>query len=110
MSEKSEFFAEQLKTLRERKGLSQYALAQRTGLSKQAMSLLEKGESEPTWKTVQLLSAALCVDCKVFVDPSLMLPYLEPSKPRGRPRKASVEANGDQPKNTTKKRKKIPGS
>jgi transcriptional regulator with XRE-family HTH domain len=88
MTTPSESFGEKVKLLREQKGLSQYALAQRTGLSKQLMSLIEKGASAPSWTTVQLLAAALDVDCTAFADAGLTLPDLEPARPRGRPKKS----------------------
>jgi transcriptional regulator with XRE-family HTH domain len=85
-------FAARLKALREVAGLSQYALANRSGLSKQALSQLELGRREPTWATVQLLAAALGVSCEKFNDPALRPPE-PPAEPprRGRPRKAMAE-------------------
>jgi transcriptional regulator with XRE-family HTH domain len=85
-------FAQRLRKQREAAGLSQYALAKRSGLSKQALSNLEAGSREPTWQTVQLLAAALGVDCRSFVDPALKPPEAEPMKPRGRPRKDSGQS------------------
>jgi transcriptional regulator with XRE-family HTH domain len=93
MPDATGYFAEKLKALRERKGVSQYALAKLTGLSKQGLSRLELGEREPTWTTVQLLSLALDVDCAAFADPALALPEPEPSRPRGRPRTLDVKAD-----------------
>jgi transcriptional regulator with XRE-family HTH domain len=103
MSSKS--FADRLREAREAAGLSQYALAKRSGLSKQAVSNLELGEREPTWQTVQLLAVALGVDCTAFVDPSLQPPASEPARPRGRPTKTGVDAEALPAKKTTKKRK-----
>jgi transcriptional regulator with XRE-family HTH domain len=80
-------FSERLRSLREAANLSQYALAKKSGLSKQAISHLELGAREPTWQTVQLLAAALGVDCTSFLDPNVKPPEGEPAKPRGRPRK-----------------------
>jgi transcriptional regulator with XRE-family HTH domain len=85
-------FAELLRAERQAAGLSQYALARKAGLSKQGLSLLEKGEREPTWATVQLLAAALGVDCRAFADAAPQLPDLGPPSQRGRPRKAAAEA------------------
>lgn len=86
-------FADRLRREREAAGLSQYALAKRSGLSKQALSNLEAGNREPTWQTVQLLALALDVSCETFVDPSVKPPATPPSAPRGRPRKTdAVEA------------------
>ena len=90
----NEVFAERLKAVRERKGFSQYALARLTGLTKQSLSKLEQGGSDPSWTTVQLLAAALDVDYADFADPGLTLPDLEPANPRGRPRKVATETNG----------------
>jgi transcriptional regulator with XRE-family HTH domain len=84
MTKKSLTFAERLRSLRESAGLSQYALAKRSGLSKQAISRLEFGVNEPVWSTVQLLSAALGVSCESFVDPVLLerTSPVEGKKPR----------------------------
>ena len=46
MEKKHHNFAARLTELREEAGLSQYALAQKSGVSKQALSRLEKGELE----------------------------------------------------------------
>jgi transcriptional regulator with XRE-family HTH domain len=80
-------FATRLTALRERAGLSQYRLAQLTGVSRQAVSQLENGDSVPTWPTVQLIALALGLNCSVFVDPTLQLPEEKPTAPRGRPKK-----------------------
>jgi transcriptional regulator with XRE-family HTH domain len=80
-------FADRLREAREAAGMSQYALAKKSGLSKQALSNLEAGNREPTWQTVQLLASALGVDCREFVDPNLKPPEGMASAPRGRPRK-----------------------
>jgi transcriptional regulator with XRE-family HTH domain len=82
-------FADRLRACREAAGLSQYALAKRSGVSKQALSRLELGEREPGWSTVQLLAAALGVSCETFTSP-VTLPDVEPAK-RGRPRKAPAD-------------------
>jgi transcriptional regulator with XRE-family HTH domain len=84
-------FATRLVSLRERAGMSQYRLAELTGLAKQTISRLEMGASVPTWPTVQLIALALGLDCRALVDPSLQLPEAKPAAPRGRPRKP-VEA------------------
>jgi transcriptional regulator with XRE-family HTH domain len=104
-------FAERLRSVRENAGLSQYALAKQSGLSKQAVSQLELGEREPAWQTVQMLAKALGVDCRVFQDDTLELPdEVPPGKP-GRPRKAAAADQVEQPekpkptKKDAKKRK-----
>jgi transcriptional regulator with XRE-family HTH domain len=96
------FFATRLQALREKAGLSQYALAKLSGLSKQALSSLELGLREPNWNTVQRLAAALGVSCDDFMDPALtrlvpavsrrrketqLAPSPPPKRPRSRPRK-----------------------
>ncbi|OAI54875.1 hypothetical protein AYO44_14085 [Planctomycetaceae bacterium SCGC AG-212-F19] len=65
------FFANRLQSIREKAGLSQYALAKLSGLSKQALSNLELGNREPNWNTVQRLAAALGVSCDDFIDPAV---------------------------------------
>jgi transcriptional regulator with XRE-family HTH domain len=78
-------FADLLTAAREGGGLSQYALAKRAGLSKQALSLLELGRREPSWETVQKLALALGVDYGAFADPDMTLPPKGPPARRGRP-------------------------
>jgi transcriptional regulator with XRE-family HTH domain len=85
-------FADRLARLRDAAGLSQYALAKRSGITKQAVSRLEKGEREPSWETVQRLALALGVDCRAFTDPDLKLPPEAPPAKRGRPRKVPPAA------------------
>jgi transcriptional regulator with XRE-family HTH domain len=80
-------FADRLQELRDAAGLSQYALAKRSGITKQAVSRLEKGERDPNWETVQRLALALGVDCRAFTDPDLQLPEQAPPGKPGRPRK-----------------------
>lgn len=78
-------FAERLKSVREKIGLSQYALAKLAGLSKQAVSNLELGEREPTWATVQALAKALGVDCTAFQADASPAPEAEsPSAKKGK--------------------------
>src|SRR5579871_6339550 len=90
MAEKSgtETFADRLQALRERAGLTQYRLAQLSGITKQTLSRLELGKTQPTWDTVQTLAAALQVDVGAFVTHSSKTPdEAPPSRPRGRPPK-----------------------
>jgi DNA-binding XRE family transcriptional regulator len=60
-------FADRLRHARAEAGISQYRLAQLTGLSKQALSQLELGQSQPSWETVQALARALGVSCEAFL-------------------------------------------
>src|SRR5437870_4807619 len=83
-------FADRLRSIRERAGISQYRLAQLSGITKQSLSRLELGETQPSWDTVQKLAIALGVDCQEFIDPSLRTPSKQsPARPRGRPSKAA---------------------
>lgn len=61
-------FAARLKELREKAGLSQYELAKRAGLSRQAISHIEAGNREPGWNTVLKLAQALGVNVLAFTD------------------------------------------
>jgi transcriptional regulator with XRE-family HTH domain len=101
-------FATRLTALRERAGLSQYRLAQLTGLTRQAMSLLEMGDTAPSWLTVQLIALALDVSYDALADPTLSLPEDEVN-PRGRPPKVEREeatgGNGDRAAQRNWKRK-----
>jgi transcriptional regulator with XRE-family HTH domain len=99
-------FAGRLRELRETAGLTTYALAKKCGLTKQALYRLEQGDSEPTWQTVQLLAAALGVDCRSFIDPDLQPPPQEPARPRGRPRKTDAGQTEAEPTTRKPKRKK----
>ena len=70
-------FADCLRSLREKAGISQYRLAKRSGVSKHMVSRLELGTRQPSWETVQRLANALGVDCRSFVDPDLRMPVGE---------------------------------
>ncbi len=87
---KAKGFADRLRELREATGMSQYALARKAGISKQAMSHLEAGRNDPSWETVQRLALALGVDYEALADPGLTLPEVKPAK-MGRPPKAKGE-------------------
>jgi transcriptional regulator with XRE-family HTH domain len=58
-------FAARLKALRERAGLTVYALAKRTGLNEASLYRLAAGR-DPTWDTVQKLSDALGISTEEF--------------------------------------------
>lgn len=97
MTDQRCYFARRLEELRSNAGLTQYALAKRAGVSKQAISRLEMGVNEPAWETVQLLALALGVDCRVFTDPDVSIPEPPADPPkRGRPRKPTT-GTADQP-------------
>jgi transcriptional regulator with XRE-family HTH domain len=61
-------FAEKLKLLRERAGLTQAALAQQTGLSLGIVRDYEQGRKEPGLRSAFKLADALGVDCSAFKD------------------------------------------
>jgi transcriptional regulator with XRE-family HTH domain len=52
-------FADVLRQLRERSGLSQEALATKSGLDRTFISLLERGQRQPTLKTMARLAQAM---------------------------------------------------
>lgn len=74
-------FAARLRQLREEAGISQYELARRSGLTNQSISLLEKGDREPTWDTVRKLARGLGVSVAAFDVED------EPPPPAPRPRR-----------------------
>ncbi len=62
MSARKDTFAARLTRLREAADLSQRQLAKAADISPQAVSLLERGERDPTLGTIQALAAVLGVD------------------------------------------------
>lgn len=61
-------FGEKLKSLRRKAGLSQEKLARAADISTSAVTKLEAGKVEPTWRTVQALARVLGVTVLEFVD------------------------------------------
>jgi transcriptional regulator with XRE-family HTH domain len=59
-------FAETLKQLREKAGLTQAALAHRTGLSLGVVRDYEQGRKEPAMRSAFKLAEALGVTCEAF--------------------------------------------
>src|SRR5262249_10576592 len=88
---RGETFAGRLQQLREAAALSQYELAKRAGLTRQTLSRLEAGGSEPTWTTVRLLARVLGIPVASFEVGELPLPNPGAGRPRGRPRKGTAE-------------------
>jgi transcriptional regulator with XRE-family HTH domain len=73
MSTKSLWLSKRLREIREKRGITQYALAKQSGVTKQAIGRLEAGSAvKPTWETVQLLAIALGVDCRYFQEPDVL--------------------------------------
>jgi len=56
------YVGDRLKTLRIRRALTQEELAERAGLSKNAVNRLEVGKAEPRMSTLRKLAKALDVD------------------------------------------------
>jgi transcriptional regulator with XRE-family HTH domain len=59
-------FAERLLALRKAAELTQAELAEKAGISSNALARLERGEREPTWATVLALAEALGVETDAF--------------------------------------------
>lgn len=75
------YFGRRLRELRIARRLSQWELADRTGIDQSAISTLEHGLRSPTWVTVLALSIYFGVSCEVFRPPADAPPR------RGRPKK-----------------------
>jgi len=54
--------AMRLKTLRERRGMTQEQLAEKSGVSRTYLARLETGRQDPTLSTLEKLATALKVD------------------------------------------------
>lgn len=85
-------FAERLRELRERAGMTQESLAVAAGMSVSAIRNYEQGVREPYWRGLFQLADALSVDCRAFADcvPS----NGAPAAPRGRPKKTPAKRKG----------------
>jgi transcriptional regulator with XRE-family HTH domain len=59
-------FGEVLRSIREDRGLSQQALADKAGISQIAVSFYEQGKREPGWNAVMALCFALGINCTAF--------------------------------------------
>lgn len=62
--------ARQIRILRKRRDLSQQALAEASGLSRNTLSLLERGQTSPTVSTLKRLAVAMGVDINAFFNTS----------------------------------------
>ena len=83
---KADQFAGRLKELRAAAGLSLKELAERAGITPDAIVKLESGNRKPTWETAIALADALGVSCEAFRKE----PTTQAATGRGRPRKAAV--------------------
>jgi transcriptional regulator with XRE-family HTH domain len=73
-----------LRTVRDERGLSQRELAQRAGVSTNAISLIERDENSPSVATLQSLATALNVKMSYFFDdhePTLVLHVKAKNRP-----------------------------
>jgi transcriptional regulator with XRE-family HTH domain len=88
-------FGRLIADLRLEKGLSVYALAQRAGVSDQAVHDLEKFDRQPSLETARRLAEALGVTLEWIVNqlPPLEMPEPTPGRPRGRPPKSPPAAD-----------------
>src|SRR5262245_25443307 len=91
VAKKRETFADRLQALREAAGISQYRLAQLSGITKQGISRLEMGETRPAWDTVQALARALGVSVEEFVVEGEDLGKPPPAPPAPKKRKSRKE-------------------
>ena len=66
--EKTFSLGAKLRAIRDERGLSQRELAQRAGLSANAISLIERDENSPSVSTLQSLAAALHVKMSYFFE------------------------------------------
>jgi transcriptional regulator with XRE-family HTH domain len=94
---RQETFADRLTALREAAGVSQYRLAQLSGVTKQTVSRLEAGQVQPSWDTVQALARGLGVEVGAFVT-NAGPPQDVPVRSPGRPPKAVEAGPPAQPK------------
>jgi len=107
---KQETFAQRLAALREKAGISQYRLAQLSGVSKQALSQLECGTSQPSWETVRALARGLGIGVAAF-DTGQAEPVAGvPARPRGRPRPTASPLEGAPPIPELPARHDVPGT
>lgn len=75
----------QIRMLRDQRQLSQQALADASGVSRNTLSLIERGQTSPTVSTLKNLASALSVDISAFFQPidDVRIVY---TKSRHRPR------------------------
>lgn len=59
----------QIRLLREQRSLSQQALASASGISRNTLSLIERGQTSPTVSTLKSLASALSIHINAFFQP-----------------------------------------
>jgi transcriptional regulator with XRE-family HTH domain len=62
-----------LRQARTRAHLSQRALARRAGTAQSVIARIERGQTSPTWETLQRLLAALHLEADVRLDPRVVV-------------------------------------
>jgi transcriptional regulator with XRE-family HTH domain len=80
-------FAEKLKELRAKAGLSQSALATASGMSLGAVHDYEQGKRMPTLESAVKLATALGTDCRAFAECITDSGAARVKRPRGRSQK-----------------------
>lgn len=98
-------FGDQLRTARERAGLSQQELAEKAGISVDSIQNWEQGRTRPRLPALGKLAQALGVSLDVLV---IGGETKQPPRPRGRPKKDST-ADAGQGEETPKKTRKRKG-
>jgi transcriptional regulator with XRE-family HTH domain len=96
----AEWFAGRLLELRSKAGLTQWQLAEKAGVKRDAIARWERGMREPSWSNVVALANALAVSTDAFRQEPGSVPVPQrgrpskgpaaapaPKRPRGRPRK-----------------------
>lgn len=96
----AEWFAGRLRELREAAGLSQAALAERAGLTREGIAQLETGRRKPAWESVLTLATALDVKCDDFAQK----PAAAAPRGPGRPAKTTVKKKARKPARRPRKK------
>ena len=98
----AEWFAGRLRELREKAGLTQKELADKTGINLGGLRALEQGLNGPTWATLLALCKALTVDCTAFTTPPKAQDKPGPGRP-AKPKPDATEAKPKRPRDGPKK-------
>jgi transcriptional regulator with XRE-family HTH domain len=78
-------FAARLRELREQKGMTQAELAEKVGVSSDAVARWERGIREPAWSNLTALADALGVSLDAFRQPPKEAPPRKPGRPKKQP-------------------------
>jgi transcriptional regulator with XRE-family HTH domain len=88
-------FPARLRELREAAGLTQQALADASGLTREGVAQLETGRRSPTWATVLALASALGIKTDSFAQSAASNEYRGPGRPAKAPGSAQDERGAD---------------